>query len=67
MSGVSTMSTTELLSISELLNSPTLSTWLRDALTQALKRDPVDAANDAELLSQLLSARCDQLLQQAKR
>lgn len=35
------------------------SSWLRDALTSALTRDSVDAANDAEKLSELLSRRCD--------
>lgn len=33
--------------------------WLRDALTSALNRDSVDAANDAEHLHDLLSRRCD--------
>ena len=37
------------------------SLWLRDALTSALKRDSVDATNDAERLSELLSRRCDWL------
>lgn len=53
--------------IEQVLASPATSTWLRNALADALLRDPVNAANDAELLSELLSARCDQLLQQAKR
>lgn len=37
------------------------SRWLREALTSALERDSVDAANDAERLSELLSRRCDWL------
>lgn len=61
------MSHSESAIIEKVLTSPSTSTWLRDALTQALQRDPIDAANDAEVLSELLSARCDQLLQQAKR
>jgi hypothetical protein len=42
------------------------SDWLKNALRSALNRDPVDVANDLELLSQLLhpwaNARIDQLL-----
>jgi hypothetical protein len=42
------------------------SDWLKDALRNALDRDPVDVANDLELLSLLLhpwaNARIDQLL-----
>lgn len=33
------------------------SKWLAVALTNALNRDPVDAANDAELLASLLRRR----------
>jgi hypothetical protein len=50
-----------------VLASPATSTWLRNALTEALQRDPIDAANDAEALSELLSARCEDLLQKATR
>lgn len=42
----------------EVLGDPTASSWLKDALRMALKRDPVDAANDAEVLAQLLDRRC---------
>ena len=38
------------------------STWLRNALQDALKRDAVDAANDAEALAHLLRNRCNALL-----
>lgn len=34
------------------------SDWLRQALATALHRDCVDAANDAEVLSELLKRRC---------
>ena len=44
--------------ITAVLACPTTSFWLRQSLEQALTRDCVDAANDAELLSKLLAARC---------
>ena len=46
----------------EILASPSASSWLKTALERALLLDPVDAANDAALLSLLLSARADALL-----
>lgn len=42
----------------EILASPSSSSWLKDALQAALQRDPVDAANDAELLAAVLASRC---------
>ncbi len=42
-----------------MMQDPTLSFWLRDALTRALDRDPVDAAADAGLLSLILDRRLD--------
>jgi len=42
-----------------MMQDPTLSFWLRDALTRALARDPVDAAADAGLLSLILDRRLD--------
>lgn len=41
----------------EILNDPSASHWLQNALRQALDRDPVDAANDAEILAAVLAAR----------
>lgn len=49
--------------IQALLDSPGTSHWLREALSKAVERDPVDAANDAEVLAELLTRRCDELLQ----
>lgn len=40
----------------------TSSGWLLKAFDSALKRDPVDAANDAEYLGALLAQRADDLL-----
>lgn len=39
------------------LSDPTTSDWLRDALQEAMKRDPVDAALDASALLAVLSRR----------
>jgi hypothetical protein len=52
--------------IEDVLSSPATSYWLRDTLASALDRDPVKAANDAGLLSQLLTIRADALLHRAK-
>ena len=43
--------------IDEVLTDPAASYWLKDALRAACGRDVVDVANDAELLSKLLSKR----------
>lgn len=50
--------------IEEVLQDPAASLWLRNALRAALVRDPVDAANDAEVLARLLDRRCRSILSQ---
>jgi len=57
----------ELLRINEVLLDPAASLWLKSALRSALSRDPVDAANDSEILARLLELRCDRLLGKAQR
>ncbi len=47
----------DLPTIEEVLRDPAASLWLKAALRTALERDPVDAANDAEVLLRLLDAR----------
>lgn len=47
--------------IAAVLESPSTSRWLRDALSAALGRDAVDAVNDAEVLLDLLSGRLEGL------
>ena len=42
------------------------SDWLKSALKSALDRDSVDAANDAEILADLLGRRCNSLLMVAE-
>lgn len=46
----------------DILRDPAASFWLKDVLRSALSRDPVDAANDAELLARLLEERCRSIL-----
>lgn len=48
--------------IAAVLSSPCTSYWLRDALQGGLRRDPCDAASDAEYLAQLLGDRADRIL-----
>lgn len=48
--------------IDEVMRDPTASSWLKDALRSALARDPVDAANDAEVLARLLDRHCRSIL-----
>lgn len=47
--------------IRQILSEPGTSTWMKEALTTALNRDPVDAAKDAELLAIVLGHRADQI------
>lgn len=51
------------LTVGDVLADPTTRTWLKDALRAALRRDPVDAVNDAEVLLEVLKVRCDAILQ----
>jgi hypothetical protein len=52
-------------SIDEVLADPAASCWLKTALRSALCRDPVDAANDSEILARLLEERCNQILSES--
>jgi len=46
----------------QIMDDPGAAMWLKRALMAALKRDPVDAANDAEVLARVLDRRCRQIL-----
>jgi hypothetical protein len=46
----------------QILEDPASSEWLKRALRWALVRDPVDAANDAEVLFSVMKKRCDSVL-----
>lgn len=48
--------------MSTVLEDAAASFWLKAALRSALACDPVDAANDAELLYELLAHRCEEIL-----
>lgn len=48
--------------VEAVMADPATSFWLKDALQRALQRDPVDAAQDAQVLANILSKRADQLL-----
>lgn len=52
----------EIPNINEVLSDPTASLWLETALRSALRSDPVDAANDSEILGRLLERRCTEIL-----
>jgi hypothetical protein len=54
----------ELPTSEEVLRDPSASFWLKAALRSALARDPVDAANDAEVLARLLDQRCRSMLRE---
>lgn len=51
-----------MISIQLILNDPMASRWLQSALRDALVRDAVDAAIDAEVLAEILILRADRLL-----
>lgn len=53
----------DLPTIEQILADPAASDWLKAALYTALSRDPVDAANDAEVLAKVLDHRCRQMLE----
>ena len=52
--------------IDEVLVDSSASSWLKAALCWALSRDPVDAANDSEILTRLLERRCRKILDSAR-
>jgi len=54
--------TTKLYTIPEILESPCVHNYLKDALRVFLTKDPVDAVNDAELLAQLMRQRVENYL-----
>lgn len=48
--------------INDVMSDKCSSDWLKWALRSALHRDPVDAANDANILEYLLEKRADEIL-----
>lgn len=51
--------------IRAVMDDPSTSGWLRRALADAILRDPIDAATDAEVLNDLLNQRCEEVLSAA--
>lgn len=51
--------------IQQVLISPATSSWLRQSLEAAIKRDHVDSANDAEVMADLLIRLAQQSLNDA--
>jgi hypothetical protein len=49
--------------IHHVLADPDTSYWARESLLTALQRDPLDAANDAQMVSDLLNLLAEELLQ----
>ena len=52
--------------IDDILVDPTASLWLKAALRSALSRDPVDAANDADVLARVLNDHCRHSLEESR-
>lgn len=52
--------------VEEVLNSPEASYWLKDMLRASLRRDPVDAVKDAEVLVAVLQDHLDLVLKAFK-
>ena len=52
--------------VGDVLSDPATRTWLKDALRAALRRDPVDAVNDARTLLRVLEVRCDAILREGE-
>lgn len=45
------------ISIAAVLNDPSASHWLKNAVKSSLERDPLDALQDAQLLAALMDIR----------
>jgi hypothetical protein len=63
MNHVQQPNTDDLPTIEAVLQDSAASFWLKAALQSALSRDPVDAANESELLARLLDRRCREILE----
>jgi hypothetical protein len=50
-------------SLDEVIEDPSSSWWLKESLTRAMIRDPVDALNDSLLLAALLERQMRKILE----
>lgn len=48
--------------VAVLLVDPSISFWLKDAIRAGVKRDPLDALNDARVLQEVLKERLDEIM-----
>jgi hypothetical protein len=48
------------MTIEKILADPSTSYWLRDALSSAFYRDPVDVQNDVEVLREVFANKVDE-------
>lgn len=47
-----------------VMTDPSVRTWVKDAIAELEKRDPVDAADDARLVAKLMAMRSTDALNQ---
>lgn len=52
--------------IQQVIDSPSTSYWLKNALRALLERDALDATRDAEALSELMEERLNEILSQGQ-
>ncbi|MGB8421380.1 hypothetical protein HHL24_35395 [Paraburkholderia sp. RP-4-7] len=45
----------------KICSDPSASYWLKEAIKALLKRDPVDAVNDSEVLAEIMRARLSEI------
>lgn len=50
-----------------VMTDPSVRTWVKDAITELDRRDPVDAADDAQLVADLMNQRCTELLNRGRK
>jgi hypothetical protein len=50
------------MTLKEILDDPSLSSWLKDAIEMAYEQDPLDALHDAHRLLKMLGERYTQLV-----
>lgn len=48
--------------LAALMDDPAVSYWLKGAVRALMERDPVDAANDADVLAKIMGERVTALL-----
>ena len=60
--GLSTTERANAMTIEKILADPSTSYWLRDALSSAFYRDPVDVQNDVEVLREVFANKVNELL-----